>query len=113
MNTKTVKVIPADVYDALEFSALAFGGIGGGCLNDSGGAPCCLMGHMDACSPMESAEGYDGWQEMEAAVVDPVWSLGTKNDHTVSAINARKMYPQYTKVTFEEYVAERGWVRGE
>lgn len=44
-------MLPADIYDALELSALAFGGIGRGIdwLNDSEGATCpiCVHGHAN------------------------------------------------------------------
>lgn len=48
-----VRVLPADVYDALELSALAFGGIGAGLWFEGttsrrGEIPCCVHGHAIA-----------------------------------------------------------------
>ena len=43
------RVMAADVYDALELSALIHGGIGTDCFDvvgpDSESVPCCIMGH--------------------------------------------------------------------
>lgn len=48
MNTQT-RVLPADVYDALELSAEAFGGIGAGRFGDPKNFDCplCIYGHAD------------------------------------------------------------------
>src|SRR5437764_523284 len=49
MNARTVRTLPADVYDALELSAYAFGGIGMGRYSEYelgfARAPVCAIGH--------------------------------------------------------------------
>ena len=48
-------VLPADVYDTLELSALAYGGIGKGYWFDAEyTAPLCILGHASW------VDGYDG-----------------------------------------------------
>lgn len=48
MNKQKI-VLPANVFDALELSALVFGGIGTGCLSDvdknGNDIPSCIVGH--------------------------------------------------------------------
>ena len=39
------RVLPADVYDTLEFSALVYGGIGRDLYWDYNDTPCCIHGH--------------------------------------------------------------------
>lgn len=37
--------LPDNLFDAIHFSALAFGGVGGGAYSDYRGHPLCLAGH--------------------------------------------------------------------
>lgn len=65
MTTKTTqprRVLPADVFDTLELSALAFGGIGKGRYFDFAGdkvvAPVCIIGH-GYCAASKSGFPFD------------------------------------------------------
>jgi hypothetical protein len=58
-------VLPADVYDTLEFSSLAYGGIGAG--SYTGGrdwAPLCVYGHASYAD-----SGSEMWGALSAAGV--------------------------------------------
>jgi hypothetical protein len=104
---KTQRVLPADVYDTLEFSALVYGGIGAGWTVDSAGIPLCVIGHAD-----QAVE--DDW--MDGPVVCALWCVGMSgsvNDGAVGRINERKGAPENTRVTFAEWCEELGIVRGE
>jgi hypothetical protein len=109
------RVLPADVYDTLEFSALVFHGIGqpnvftdarnfgtGGC-----GEPVCILGHAafatDTNSGFHNRIGY----ALHAAGV-----AGRISDETVRRINARKKVSQYARVSWEEFTRELNIVRG-
>jgi hypothetical protein len=50
-------VLPADVYDTLEFSALVYGGIGSGTWRE-GGRPVCYVGHL-ACAGVIASEMFE------------------------------------------------------
>jgi hypothetical protein len=104
------RVLPADVYDALELSALANDGIGAGFMYHHGNplTPCCAHG----LASFATASEYDYGPINEAlfnANID-----GRANDAAVYAINARKDPYGYadTNVTFEEWCAELAVVRG-
>lgn len=108
------KRIPADIFDALEFSALAFGGIGAGLYNeyvfDADGervpvAPYCIVGHTAAICGSTltvSPTVYDRLQPSER-----------DNDAAVRRINKRLGRKLNTRVRWEEYVQEVGWERAE
>lgn len=106
MTTKPVRVLPADVYDTLEFSALVYGGIGGGWTTDRDGTPFCAIGHADHVVPSVCEDG-PVVVALFGADVD-----GRMNDWAVAAINARRGRPLLGRVTFEEWAKELGIVRG-
>ena len=100
------RILPADVYDALELSALAFGGIGGDLMYDSH-RPRCLLGHIEFCDR--------GNGEMERAVRRAFGgdvSLVEQNDPAVERINKRRgTYPS-ARVPFDAWCKELNVVRG-
>jgi hypothetical protein len=107
MSAATAKrVLPADVYDALELAALAFDGIGAGFMYhyNNTDMPCCVHGLAQfACDDMTMNNA------LFIAGIE-----GKDNDAAVAAINERKNPGGYTdtNVTFEEWCAELGVVRG-
>lgn len=114
---KIPKIIPADVYDTIEFVAEAYGGIGGGWfteeeylfVGDNDATPLCLRGCTDFIDG--GAPSYVGSLTCELqAVVGR--SFVTFNDQAVRAINKRRGAAAYSRVPFSDYVAELGWVRG-
>lgn len=113
MKRESVKrVLPADVYDALELSALAFGGIGAGRLHDgvhAGNCPVCIYGHaifanncyglFDRNNPIETA--LDNMGKAGDDYFAPLVS-----DGAVLAINSRLGRPANSRVTFKEWCKE-------
>lgn len=103
-----VRVLPADVFDALELSAEAFGGIGAGFMYHHGDRfrPCCIHGLA------EFAEANEGYRLNDALFGAGIG--GNDNDAAVYAINARKDPNGYndTPVTFAEWASELNVVRG-
>lgn len=103
-----MKMIQADVYDVIELSAHVYGGIGAHSNYDGAGNPNCLAGHINGATAAGLSE------EVREAVEEPfIGGLTFLNDQAVLNINARKGVQGGARVSFEEYVAERGWVRGE
>lgn len=115
MNTTTAKprvVLAPDIYDTLELSALAFGGIGAGRFlkgepapeyEAQGAAPVCAIGHAIAagvCARPWEFRSRTGFGALE-------------NDTAVYRINTRKGKTGEARVTFEEWCAELNVVRGE
>jgi hypothetical protein len=104
------KVLPADDYDTLEFSALAFGGVGRGvCFSDGSilGAsptalPVCLVGHAYAVDPSPD-------YELRCRLGIDVYA----NDEAVKRINRRKGRGINTRVSWKEYTRELNIVRGD
>lgn len=109
----TARVLPADVYDALDLSALAFGGIGGGRVKDDCFTPLCAAGHARFLDSGK-ANGRAGVvrDTLDAVFVGDDFVVGV-NDRAVAAINRRKGAPSYARVTFEEWSQELNVVRGE
>ena len=113
-------VLPADVYDALELSALAFGGIGGGKYVDpsfgDGMAPVCAIGHA-GFGVFEREEGGSTLRTYSFDGEDVLRKLGIdegKNDAAVARINKRKgVANDVAQVTFEEWAGELNVRRGE
>jgi hypothetical protein len=123
--TKITRVLPADVYDTLELSALAFGGIGAGQFAQklpgeqyqpgrqdvaSGhGAPYCVLGHAAAAESLEFR-----WDNgpVTRALADADLTF-CDNDDAVCAINSRRGREQYDRVTFKQWTKELGVVRGD
>jgi hypothetical protein len=105
-----MRVLPADVYDTLELSALVFDGIGRLRLRngDRGDRPCCIHGHAYA------SEHQYGWG-MEGEMSSSLFSAQVStyvNDDAVAAINKRKHLPFDTRVSFPDWCAELDIVRG-
>lgn len=106
-----MRVLPADVYDTLEFSALVFGGIGAGAVYDYEVAdqniPYCVLGHAIAATDDRRAEQIMG--PLRRAEIDVL-----QNDAAVEAVNARKgaRSPSWARISFSEWRAQLGVVRG-
>lgn len=100
--TSMKRVLPPDVYDALEFSALAFGGIGAGSWGEPD-YPVCSIGHLVAAE-------VPGVNLMSRPPVVPVSE--DENDDAVRRINRRKKKSGTSRVTFSEWCRELGIVRG-
>jgi hypothetical protein len=104
--TQTVRVLPADVYDTLEFSALVYGGIGRLYWHERGdvyAAPVCIRGHAITADPTDEVR----------RVLDRAEIFCSDSDHAVGVINDRKGRDRSARVAFQEWCAELGIVRGE
>jgi hypothetical protein len=106
--TKRRRVLPADVYDFLELSAEAFGGIGCGSFTRNG-RPCCIYGHAGMNAPNLG----------DRTELSPVRSvlfrariLAWESDDAVRAVSDRTP-GRPRRVTFAEWCEELGVVRGE
>ena len=115
----TLRVLPADVYDALELSAWAFGGIGAKSMYDAAGYPLCLLGHIAFA---DTAPCFFDMGEMERSMrtalraTDPSYAegrLSALNDEAVHAINKRHGNAPNARVPFNKWAAELNVVRGE
>jgi hypothetical protein len=130
-------VLPADIFDTLELSAYAFGGIGAGTYNDGEDDATDFVGEEGEL--LNFRRGYDvefqGADAPAPKLIAPVCAVGhaafaaiprsfdwfsmidgntiTANDDAVEAINARKGVELSTKVTFEEWARELNVVRGD
>ena len=110
MSNKRQRVLPADVYDALELSAEVNGGIGGGATADEWG-PCCVIGHVSfLCVGSCSTEGHQMISALGEAF--DFRSYVEANDNAVAAINKRAGRPERTRVPFTEWCKELNVVRG-
>ncbi len=113
------RVLPADVYDALELSALVHGGIGGGTFGMLGDRPSNSMWESSDCGTPRCIHGHAIWitgdhfTSIRAVISDA--EIGMKvNDDAVARINARLGTPDYyTRVPFADWCAELGVERGE
>lgn len=116
------RVLPADVYDTLELSALAFGGIGAGdfwdgvAIDDAKNrAPCCVFGHA-AFSEDPPTGIYHTYfppsTEVSIAMDESGLTVDT-NDAAVQAINGRKAALWDARVSFDEWCRELGVTRGD
>ena len=103
------RVLPADVYDTLEFSALAFGGIGRGKMNNRFDIPYCAIGHAQAACGFSFDGGYEDsgadpspiTRELEAIGID--WRV---NDYVLRDISVS------TRISFPEWCKALNVVRG-
>ena len=105
MSAPVKRVLPADVYDALEFSALVEDGIGAGrkfVVSTVGRVPYCIYGHANAlCGECGDA--------LRAAGIRAIGD----NDRAVADINARKRTGNRdARVSFADWCAELGVERG-
>lgn len=95
--------LPADVYDTLELSSLAYGGIGAG-NNQVGGTPYCVYGH---------ARFADGWMgDVEIALRCTGLTLFT-NDNAVSDFNTRHGLDAMSRIGFADWCDELGVERSD
>ena len=107
MSARFKRVLPADVYDALEFSALVEGGIGAGKNFVNGGfevVPYCIYGHA-----------YELDRECGSTVLAALGNAGVSvpmNDRAVHTINERRLQPRNARVSFADWCAELGVERG-
>lgn len=114
--TTDVRVLPADVYDALELVAEVFGGIGAGgmavfgsgnwsALIDGTARPNCAIGaayFLDGNFTGETREALRAVDITTAA-----------NDNAVARLNRMAGREQTTRVSFADWCAELHIVRGE
>lgn len=92
------RVLPADVYDTLELSALAYGGIGGRDWTDRHDRPLCVMGHAIEAAPDFRSEYTPFYKALVRANIH----LAT-NDAAV---------PSRRRVSFREWCRRLNVVRG-
>lgn len=108
MKTATKRVLPADVYDTLELSALAYGGIGAGRAFDCpDGDPVCISGHI-----YFAAADLNDEEEMRNALLLGHEAPIDVNDPAVRRINRRRGAPLNARVPFDLWRAELGVERG-
>ena len=102
--TQRKRVLPADIYDALELSAEAYGGIGACRERDwlSGGTPYCVMGHARELH-------LSVYGELQAVLGGP----RPMNDMAVVAINRAAGRPARDRVPFQVWAEKLHVVRGE
>ena len=91
--------LPADVWDTLELSALVYGGIGAGVSSDASG-PVCAIGHA-----------VIGGIPLDEVFHLPLMDSGA-NDSAVVRVNERRKRPRNSRVAWDLFATERGWVRG-
>lgn len=108
------RVLPADIYDTLELSVLAFGGIGRSNWWDRGlvspdddeAIPCCLHGHAQASGIVpEGTYVAASLQAIEVDIYD--------NDLAVTRINDRKKVDRDERVSWSDFTRELNIVRGD
>lgn len=111
-----MRVLPADVYDTLEFSALAFEGIGSWnvyarpapSLPADPNYTCCIIGHAIVAADDDSQDNPIV-RTLDTAQIDVI-----KNDKAVNEINQRKGVSDLdARITFQEWCKELNVVRGE
>lgn len=107
MNTQqTVRVLPADVYDALELSAYVYKGVGRWYMEEDNGAPNCIIGQarfLDDAS-------WTG--EVETTLRKAGINIVSNDDIVRDAINAGKG-KKNGRISWREYVKRANIVRGE
>lgn len=111
------RVLPADAYDALELSALAFGGIGRGSYLDWGvddgddpKAPRCIMGHAGwVVGDIHVQSDGAVYSVLSRCLGQPE----TLNDDAVFAINKRLGRDDRARVSFKAWCRELDVERGE
>lgn len=104
-----------DIYDALELSAMEFGGIGRLIAYESDSEwdsvvvkPVCLWGHLDYIGAYNDLSTNS--LSLEKALNGPIVS---ENDKGVLNINLKKGRDPNARVSFEEWCEYFGIVRGE
>lgn len=116
------RILAADAFDALELSALIFGGIGADhfatplteCYPDPGtGSPVCILGHAGFVTETDSYTANPVGSALAAAYDGDVWKAAEANNDAVRAINHRRGYLPSARVSWREYTKETGLTRGE
>lgn len=106
------RVLPADVYDALELSALAFGGIGAGeygvGLRSGPSYPVLTGEALPVC-----ATGHAIWCDIEGAYTILGNFTIRDSDNAVRRINRRRHRAPNTRVPFKAWCRALNVVRGE
>lgn len=115
--TAPVAVDP-DFFDAIDVSAMIHGGIGANATWDhnNGNVPYCLGGHIDWLTT-DVAENNRLREHVTALTGESVIGF---NDELVQRINKQKNRASHKptwqnadrRVSFDEYCAESGWIRG-
>lgn len=117
MSATVVRVLPADVYDALEFSALVFCGIGADAYAEYGPSdmcahqpgtdakPLCARGHLSFVSG--EADGHGPNRAMDRARITP--QVSDAAVHQYNTLHGRKLD---ARVPFAAWCAELGVERG-
>jgi hypothetical protein len=111
------RILPADVYDALEFAALAFGGIGATefAFDAHGGHVC---GDSSMAVAPNCAFGYADWLDCGQCNRDDNASLRAAgisahlNDKVVEYYNAKRRRRPESRIPFADWCAELGVERG-
>lgn len=104
----SARTLPADVYDALELSALVYGGIGARYFWDESGpsrSPCCIYGHAHALGDnVRADEIFDAFHATGVST--------SASDNAVWVINDRRG-TRNQRISFEDWCAEMGVRRGQ
>ena len=121
-------VLPADVYDALELSALVHGGIGAECFtvyedtdDDTPPPPLCVVGHAEFLDNTRVGNQIQGpvvsalaaALEIESNAFGPLFA---ENDRAVRKLvngDETVQVRNNARVTWEQWCKETGVVRGE
>lgn len=111
--TETLRVLPPDVYDALELSALAYGGIGAFTVGTEEKGPVCVLGHVRFLAGVPLASWTPSMNADYVALRNAVPVGPYENDAAVARINRRRDKPESRRVSFADWCAELGVVRGE
>lgn len=112
------RVLPADVFDALELSAHVLGGIGGRWLEyplSDDGQPYCIYGQSAFVTDSNDAFENEVARALDKALAtfSGDGSGPTVNNNAVEAINRRKGMLSIARVSWREYTKETGLTRGE
>lgn len=111
-------VLPAVIYDTMEFACEVYGGIGGrySIVNDIVGeaVPMCQHGYWlflnDALGPDPRLSGLDPDYFVG---LEPFGIYADINDEIVAAVNAKKGKRTWQRISWQEYCEEGNIVRGE
>jgi hypothetical protein len=108
-------VLPASMYDALELSALAFGGIGQPAVFDDDHCPVCIYGHAAfVANDKNAAVGDFDYSNPIVRALNTAGIRGSvESDQAVRDINRRLGRPLTDRVPFSLWCAELGVVRGD
>jgi hypothetical protein len=108
-------VLPADVYDTLHFSALAFGGIGGGSLEDHATMPPeprCFIGHLEAAGvPVDRPKLY-GQHPIYGITADDSDNAVVEVNRTLGNVRTYGRRSYWARIPFEEWCRRLNVVRG-